>query len=96
MNATKFALALAYVNCGEVVDESDLDLYGFCSPEKAVLTQETVEQYQQSMNAKGGVHKTPFGDVIYWTGVQANGKGTPRGTMYLMDFGTERYAYFYC
>lgn len=94
-NTIKFALALAYVNCGKEVDVSDIDMYGICDPDQVVTSQETVEQFQSARGgALGGVEKTPFGDVRFWRNVQAEGKGSRRGTLYLMDCDTERCAYF--
>lgn len=93
-NSEKFALALAFVNCGNEVSLDDLDMYGVCAVEDVVSTQETIDMFQSARNSKGGMEKTPFGEVIFWKNEQAQGKGTKRGTLYVMDNGSERNAYF--
>ena len=93
-NSEKFALALAFVNCGKEVTLDDLDMYGVCEVKDVVSTKETIDMFQASRNSKGGIEKTPFGDVIFWKNEQAQGKGTKRGTLFVMDNGSERNAYF--
>lgn len=95
-NTTKFAMALAYINnCNEVVEESELDVWGVCTPDQVATTQESMDDFRAARGyTNGGLDKTPFGDVIFWRGVQPQGKGSRRGTLYVMDFGSERCAFF--
>ena len=93
-NSEKFALALAFVNSGKEVAIDDLDLYGVCAVNDVVSTKETIDMFQSARNSKGGIEKTPFGEVFFWKNEQAQGKGTKRGTLFVMENGSERNAYF--
>ena len=99
-----FRLALASLNCYSVEKVEDLDIDDMLTDEQVVETRDTIEDFfsanGRKLNRKGERPETPYeqnqtllGIVFQWDNVQAR-KGARRGTLYVMDFGDARAAYF--
>ncbi len=85
-----FLTALAFESSlGSSVDPDDAPI----SADSVVGTRDTLDHFR----AGGGVEKieeTPHGALHIFCGCQPNGKGSCRGTLYVMDFGDIRAASF--
>lgn len=99
-----FRLALASLNCFTVEKVEDLDINDMLTDEQVVETRDTVEDFftanGRKLNRQGKRPEVPYeqnttlaGIVYQWDDVQAR-KGARRGTLYVMDFGDARTAYF--
>ena len=87
-----FRLALASSNAYLVERVEELDVDEITTDEQVVETQETIDDF---LAARGSStqESTLVGTLHKWEGVQAR-KGARRGTLYVMDFGHARAAYF--
>jgi len=99
-----FRLALASLNCYGVKKVEDLDIDNMLTDEQVVETRDTVENFfsanGRKLNRNGQRPEVPYeqnqtllGVVFQWENIQVR-KGAQRGTMYVMDFGDARAAYF--
>ena len=99
-----FRLALASLNCYSVEKVEDLDIDDMLTDEQVVETRDIVEDFfsanGRKLNRKGERPEVPYernqtllGIVFQWDNIQAR-KGAQRGTLYVMDFGDARAAYF--
>lgn len=99
-----FRLALAALNNYSIKDVAELDIDDMLNDDQVVATRDTVENFFEAqgrrLNRRGERPETPYelntticGEMIKWEDVQAR-KGARRGTLYVMDFGTARAAYF--
>lgn len=99
-----FRLALASLNQFTVKEVTGLDIDNMLTDDQVVATQDTVENFFEAqgrrLNRRGERPAVPYefnetlcGNVYKWEDVQAR-KGARRGTLYVMDFGTARAAYF--
>lgn len=92
-NKEIFMNAVAFVNnCGSI--SIDLDMDCPFSEKSIVETQDTVENFRTGMISGIKNHsQTPFGEIFQWDKCQTQ-KFQQRGTLYVMDFVTERLAAF--
>jgi hypothetical protein len=84
-----FSQATAFWNNGNHLDE----VAAMVDPDNVVETRETVAVF---INANGTPQErlqTPTGELIVWNGVQGM-KSRQHGSLYVMDFGEFRGAYF--
>ena len=99
-----FRLALASLNSYSAERVEDLDINSVISDARVVETADTVEDFFKANGRKllkngsrpvvpREQNTTLLGVVYTWDGVQAR-KGARRGTLYVMDFGTARAAFF--
>ncbi len=99
-----FRLALASLNCYRIEKVEDLDIDDMLTDEKIVETRDTVEDFfsanGRKLTRQGKRPEVPYeqnttlvGIVYQWDDVQAR-KGAQRGTLYVMDFGDARAAFF--
>ncbi len=99
-----FRLALASLNCYTIKKVEDLDIDDMLTDDQVVETRETLDDFfsahGRKLNRKGERPEKPLeqnqtlvGIVYRWDDVQPH-KGARRGTLYVMDFGDARAAYF--
>ena len=83
----------------------DVEIDDVCSDGDVVVTAETIENFFAASGRRlkrDGTrpdvpfekNSTAFGDVFVWQNQQRGGKGARRGTLFVMDFGTARAAFF--
>ncbi len=100
----RFRLALSALNNYSVRNVADLDIDDVAEDAQVVETAETIEDFLSSrgrrLDRKGRApyppfehHETLCGAVYKWDDVQAR-PGARRGTLYVMDFGAARAAFF--
>jgi hypothetical protein len=103
-NRDTFRLALASLNQFSVEKIEDLDIDDMLTDDLVVETRDTLEDFftaqGRRLDRKGERPAVPFeqndtllGPVFKWDDVQTR-KGARRGTLYVMDFGDARAAYF--
>ncbi len=96
-----FRLALASLNA---LGAADVSIDDCIDDGELAETLDTVEDFFAANGRKltrsgerpavpAELRKTPHGALVVWDGVQAR-KGARRGTLYVMDCGTARAAYF--
>ena len=99
-----FRLALASLNAYTVKTAAELDIDGVITEEEVVETLDTVEDFfaanGRRLTKKGERPAIPFeknrtlvGDVYRWDDIQTR-KFARRGSLFVMDFGTARAAFF--
>ncbi|MDO8729439.1 MAG: hypothetical protein Q7K26_06220 [bacterium] len=99
-----FRLALASFNAYSVKNVEELDINHMLSDDQIVETRETIENFFEAkgrkLNRRSERPEVPFeqettllGIIFKWDDVQAR-KGARRGTLYVMDFGVARAAFF--
>lgn len=100
-----FRLALAAWSNTSATDRTDLDISDVCHRDGDVVeTRDTIENFFEAngrrLSRQGQRPATPYeqestilGDVFVWRDRQAR-KGCRRGTLWVMDFGDARAAYF--
>lgn len=100
-----FRLALSALNNFSAKAVEELDIDDMLTDDQIVETQDTLENFFDAqgrrLDRRTGqrpavpheLNKTICGDVYKWEDVQAR-KGARRGTLYVMDFGGARAAYF--
>lgn len=89
-----FRLALASNCCYSVEDVSDLDISEIIEDDGVVETAETVSDFVNRSDYKShNLCTTLAGELHEFTGCQRSA-GKRRGTLYVMDFGHARAAYF--
>ena len=70
-----------------------IDFYFDFSSPYGYLAAEMIEALGQRVNRAVNWHPILLGVVFKWDNIQAR-KGAQRGTLYVMDFGDARAAYF--
>jgi len=84
---------------------ADVEIDDMIEDSQIVETAETVDDFfaasGRRLDRNGNrpaipreLNKTAFGDVYVWENQQRGGKGARRGTLYVMDLGDVRAAYF--
>lgn len=88
----QFSRATAFWNCGD----ADSRIATLVDPEDVIATRETLHDFRIGAASKSveKIEHTPCGDLHIFAGCQPHGKGTPRGDLFVMDFGDARAAHF--
>ena len=84
-----FSQATAFWNSGNHLDE----VAAMVDPEDVVETRETIADFIAANEEPQERLQTPAGELMVWHNLQ-KGRGKQRGSLYVMDFGEFRGAYF--